>query len=280
MALIDRAATFRGKVVDHGVSITSKGEWPQFVCSLIGTEIWDEEEKIWVDWTDVDLNEITAYVVLYGSKGETLSFNQVKKIFNWDGASFKALNDGDYSEVGIQFRVVKDTYLDKTRLKVEWIDEYDAEPGRSVRKLNPDEMKQLDAKYAKFLKQGASKKAPVKASGGKAGIVTAKDTKPTSPKGPVKKKESASPPEAKQTATEATAQPMPADPDLPVGKRTKDEAWTEVVDMRDKKTTDSMLAKSWQTAIKEIGGGKPTEQLTDEEWFLVKEKVLSETAVF
>lgn len=269
MSLIDRVATFRGKIVDHGVSLT-KNEFPQFVCSLVGTEIWDEDEQVWVDWTDVDLNEITAYVVLYGSKGETLSFSQVKKICNWDGASFQTLNDGDYSEIGIQFRVVENTYDNKTRLKVEWIDEFDAEPGRSVRKLNPDEMKQLDAKYAKFLKQGAGRKAPIKASGGKAGTVNAGNAKPTSPKGPVRKAD-----KKKLAIPEAAA-----NTDVPVGQCTKDEAWTEVVDMRDKKTTDEQLAKSWLGAIKEIGGGRPVEELTDEEMFQVKEKVLSETAVF
>lgn len=271
MSLIDRASTFRGNIVDHAVSTTSKGEWPQFICSLVATEIWDEDDQVWVDWTDVDQNEITAYVVLYGSKGETLSFNQIKKILNWDGASFQVLNNGDYSKVGIQFRVVEDTYQNKTRLKVEWIDEFDAVPGRSVRKLDPDELKQLDAKYSQFLKHGAGKKAPVKASGGKAGTVNAGNAKPTSPKGPVKKTAKKKPEMPGATA---------ANTDVPAGKCTKDEAWTEVVDMRDKKITDEQLAKSWQTAIKEKGGGKPTDQLTDEEWFQVKEKVLSETAVF
>lgn len=50
MSLIDRAATFRGNIVDHAVSV-SRNEFPQFVCSLVAKEIYDEEEQIWVDWT-------------------------------------------------------------------------------------------------------------------------------------------------------------------------------------------------------------------------------------
>ncbi|HDY89742.1 MAG TPA: hypothetical protein ENH82_16710 [bacterium] len=281
MSLIDRAATFRGNVVDHAVSVT-KNEFPQFVCKLVAKEIYDEEEQVWVDWTDVDENEITAYVVLYGSKGETLSSNQVKKVCNWDGASFQALNDGDYSETGIQFRVEEKVFQKQTRLQVSWIDEYDAVPGRSVRKLDQGELKQLDAKYAQFLKAGGKKAAPVKASGAKAGIVkNTKSAKPTSPKGPVKKVE-------KQTATEAIAgsksdlsEPpaIPSD-DVPTGHCTKDEAWNTVVEMRDSKISDSQLAECWSAAVKDAASGKQSDELTEEEWFKVQEKVMSETAVF
>ena len=302
MSLIDRAATFRGKVVGHGVSLTTN-EWPQFVLNLVATEIYDDEEKVWVDWTDVEQNEITAYVVLIGKNGETPSFNQIKKIFNWDGAAFRVLDDGDYSEVGIQFRVEEDTYLEKTRLKVAWIDEYDAEPGRSVRKLNPDEMKKLDAKYAQLLKASGAKATPAKAKG----TITKKGIKPTSPKGPVTKKdqtateatslpskditpsgtipnshtvEKSVPPALADLASQTTAKPaMPVD-DLPAGHCTKNEAWDEVVGLRDKKVDDKMLAESWAKALKEVGNGKAIEKFTDEDFFQVKEKVNAECALF
>lgn len=263
MSSIDRVSTFRGKVADHAVSLT-KNEFPQLVCQLVATEIYDEEDQVWVDWADVEQNEIVAYIVLYGGKGETLSFNQVKKVFKWDGASFQVLNDGDYSEIGIQFRVVESTYKEKTTLKVEWIDEYDAVPGRSVRKLDRDELKQLDAKYAQLLKAGGTKIAPAKA-------VKAAGIKPTSPKGPVKKNSTPSMP---KTSTDT------ASPEMPAGHCTKNEAWDWVVEMRDKKIDDKKLAESWTGAIQKIGDGKPVEKFTDEQWFLIKEQVLSETAVF
>lgn len=271
MALIDRESTFRGKVVDHGISAT-KNEWPQFVCKLLATEIWDEEDQVWVSLADVELdaNEITAYIVLIGKDGETLSFDQVKKVFKWDGASFQVLNGGDYSEVGIQFRVEENTYEEKTRLQVTWIDEYDAIPGRSVRKLDASELKQLDAKFAAQLKAGGKKTAPAKpktaASGKDHGTVTAKGSKPTSPKGPVKKT--------------TTAPKMPSIPEAPVGSCTKDEAWTEVVDMKDKKIADDVFSKCWVNAVNEVRGDRKVEDLTNEDWFQVKEKVLKETAVF
>ncbi len=272
--LIDRASTFRGKVADYAVSTTSKGGWPQFVCKLVATEIWDEEEHVWVDWTDMEQDEITAYNILYGSKGETLTFNQVKKVFNWDGTSFQALNDGDYSEIGIQFRVEQSEYQGKPQLKVNWIDEYDAVPGRSVKQLSSEDLQGLDAKYATFLKAGAGKAAPAKAptvaSGGKAGTVKAKGVKPTSPKGPVTKK-------ATQTATEATVNTPPDEvAGAAVGSCTKQEAYDEIVAKKDKKTTDEQVAKAWGNAIKATG--KKVDELADEDWFKVKITVLDEVA--
>ena len=288
--LVDRAATFRGKAVDYGVSASSGG-FPQFVLSLVATEIYDAEEQKWVDWSEYDVNEITAYCILFGSKGETLTFNQVKKVFNWDGADFQTLSEGDYSEVGIQFRVEEDTYEQKTRLKVVWIDEFDAEPGRSVKKLGADELKQLTAKYAQFLK--AKPAVPAKAPAKSPGKVKAKGVKPTSPKGPVKKV-------TKKTATQAQAEtkpdpdvstPPPGDPPLAppapvasagevVGSCTKQEAWDEVVGLRKENVDDQKLAETWQGAIKAVHGNPKQDELNDEEWLLVKEKVNETTAQF
>ncbi len=271
MSLIDREATFRGNIIDHAVSLT-KNEFPQFVCKLAAKEIYDEEEKVWVDWSDVEENEITAYLVLYGGKGETLNSTQVKKATGWDGLSFQGLNDADLSEVIVQFRTEDRTYEDKTTLQVTWFDEADAEPGRSVRKLDQSELKQLDAKFAQILKSSGKKAAPAKAGtkkeAAKPGKVTAKGVKPTAPKGPVTKK----------AAPVASA--PPAASAMPAGHCTKQEAWDTVVEMQDKGVTDEALAKAYLAAVIEVSGSNDQDALTDEQWFQVKEIVLKQTAVF
>ena len=268
MGLIDREATFRGNIIDHAVSLT-KNEFPQFVCKLVAKEIYDEEEKVWVDWTDVDDNEIIAYLVLYGGKGETLNSIQVKKATKWDGLSFQTLNDSDLSKIIVQFRTEYRTYDGKETLQVTWFDEADAEPGRSVRKLDQNELKQLDAKYGQLLKAAGKKVVPAKAGTkkitAKSGTVTAKGIKPTAPKGPVTKK---------------TAPPVSTDDGMPKGHCTKQEAWDTVVELQDKSVDDEKLAKTWLGTIVEVGGGKDQDELTEEQWFEIKEKVLKVTAVF
>ena len=112
MSLIDREATFRGTIVDHGVSLT-KNDWPQWVVRFKATEIWDDEDQVWVDWTDVDECEITGYMVLFGSTGVTLTAKQLVKAVGWNGISYTELNDLDLSNIIVQFRVEKRTHENK-----------------------------------------------------------------------------------------------------------------------------------------------------------------------
>lgn len=285
MSLIEQEATFRGNIIDHAVNLSPKKELPQFVCKLVAKEIYDEDEKRWVDWSDVEENEITAYLVLFGGDGnETLNSTQVKKATGWNGLAFfstpDSLNELDLSEVTVQFRVEYNTYREKTTLQVTWFDHADAKPGRSVRKLDASEMKQLDAKYAQMLKNSAGKAAPVKAgtkkpttkkaateAEAKPGKVTAKNVKPTAPRGPVKK----------------STPPVPvaeADPDMPAGHCTKQEAWDTIVELKDKSVTDEANAKAYLDAILEVSGANDQDALTDEQWFQVKEIVLEKNASF
>ncbi len=288
MTLIDRAATFRGNIVDHAVSLT-KNEYPQFVVQLVANEIWDEEENVWVDWTPYEEREITGYLCLFGSKGEVeLNMRQVKAVTGWNGNSFQELNDADLSKVALQFRIEPNTYNEKTTLQVNWIDVADATPGRSVRKLDASELKQLDAKYSQFLKNSGTKVAPTKKATKPTGPtkVTKKGTEPTQAKGPVKKrtKKNIDPlgPDAVPPAPEEQTAPIPAppsDPDLPTGHCTKDEAWAAAYTLKAKEYDDGKIATVWRGAMKKVAPGVEQDDFTDEQWFLVKELVLDETAV-
>ncbi len=279
MNQVERADTFRGKIVNHAVSVTTN-EFPQWVAELIATEIWDVEEKVWVDWTDVAENGAMAYMVLFGSKGETLTCTQVKKITGWDGLSFTSLNDLDLSETGIQFRMEWNTYKDDTKLQVAWVDEYDATPGSAVRTLNPDEMKALDARYKQFMTKSAPATAPATGKPTSPGKVNAKGVEPTQKKGPVKKTDKS----AALAPPEAPAMPTPQDetelPDLRDKKRTKKAAWETCVELRQDKVTDKQLGDTWLAAIKKVSGGNDPDVLTEEQWFEVEEKVLDEIAKF
>ncbi|KKN77451.1 hypothetical protein LCGC14_0360100 [marine sediment metagenome] len=281
MSLIDRASTFRGRIADHGVS-KSSGGFPQLILQLVATEIYDVDEQAWVDWSEYDVNEIQAYLVLFGGKGETLNSQQVKKVTGWDGLSFAGLAALDLSKTKIQFRVEENTYEGKTNLQVSWIDEYDAEPGRTVCKLDAAEMKSLDAEYASLLKSSGKKAAPAKAKG----KITKTNVKSTQPKGPVTKKNNdpLGPPTGTTTAapTETkTTPPAPAaNPNLPTGHCTKDEAWETVYDMKAKDVSDEKIANIWTDAIKKIAPGVEQENITDEQWFAVRQVVLDKAAAF
>ncbi len=291
--LIDRAATFRGRIIDHGVS-KSSGGFMQWTAELLAMEIWDTDESAWVDWTgygDEYGDEIKSYNILFGGNEKpTRSCQQVKAITGWEGTSFAALGAMDLTETLIQFRTEWNTYNDKTNLQVDWIDVYDATPGRSVKKLDAAELKQLDAEFSKMLKQSGKAKAPAKA-----GKVTKKGVSPTQNKGPVTKKKSAkvtnpieAPVEEKAAVTEKKA---PAGPPVSPtttagvgsasdgGSCTKDEAWGAVLDLKKKDVGDEALANIWLGAIKDAAPGMEQEDITDEQWWVVRTKVLDKVSV-
>ena len=284
MSFIDRAATFRGNIVDHAVNV-STGGFPQFQVQLIANEIWDIDEEKWADWTPYEEREITAYLILFGGKGETFNVQHIKEATGWDGNSFQQLNDADLSKVTLQFRVETNTYEGKDRLQVARIAAADAIPGRSVKKLDASELKRMDAQYARFLKNSGTKAAPTKKATKPAGPskVTKKGVEPTQAKGPVKKKKSNDPlgPDAAPPPPEQTAPiPAPPDPALPTGHCTKDEAWAAAYTLKAKKYDDGKIATVWRGAMKKVAPGVEQDAFTDEQWFLVKELVLDETAAF
>lgn len=152
MSLIKEVATYRGVVVDKAVSATKNG-YPQLVMSLQAVELYDPDVDEWIELAEDDGNEITAFLVLFGKNGEaTLSAKQVMKVTGWDGNSLQEL---DELEVGdpIQFRTKENTYEGNTSIQVAWIDVYDAEPGSTIRRLDKDELKKLDAKYSTGLRK-------------------------------------------------------------------------------------------------------------------------------
>jgi len=265
---IDREGTFRGALVDYGISFTTN-QFPQFVCRLKASEIWDPDDEIWVDWTPYDVNEITGYFVLVGAKGETLNCIQLEKALPWDGVSFAGLNDGDYSDTVVQFRVENRTYEDNTTLQVAWIDEYNAVPGNTVKKLDAAELKKLDAAYKNIRKKTVAAKAPAKPTS--PGTVTKKGAKPTADKGMVK-----------NVGRKQSMPTVPQEPpvDMPEGNCTKEDAWEAVLGMKKPGVDDKVLSAAWLAAVKEVGDGKHPDKFNSQEWFRVRELVLDKTAVF
>ncbi len=283
--LIDRAATFRGRIIDHGVS-KSTGGFVQWVAELLALEIRDTDEDKWVDWTDYGDeygDEIKSYNILFGGNEKpTLSCQQVKVITGWDGRSFAALGAMDLTDTLIQFRTGYSTYEEKIRLGVEWIDAYDAVPGRSVKKLDAGELKGLDAEFSHILKKSSKAKAPVKA-----GTVTKKGVQPTQAKGVVKKKNTKATNPIEAPAEEKAAPPGPPTGAVSVvkeaenavsGSCTKDEAWAAVQDLKKAGMGDEQIANTWLDALKDVAPKIEQEDVTEEQWWAVRTKVLDKVS--
>jgi len=249
MSLINRTGTFRGDVLDAGV-VLSKNDYPQYVVKLLAAEYWDTDEQKWVNWKDVEENEITAFLTLFGSTGETLTCKQVKKVTGWSGVSFTELNGIDPTKVCLQFRIEDNEYKGKVTQQVKWVDVYDATPGGAgIRKLDANELKQLDAKYRQTLAATAKKAAPAKA-------------------GPKAIKKPAIP---KPTVAKPT--------DAAVGKCTMQEAWDDVCDSLSPGVDDDKRDGVWMGAIEKIAKNLLLEDITEEQWFQIMVTVKDEICI-
>lgn len=262
---VDRTGVFRAVSVDHGLGQTRKAGWPQFNVNAKLTAYYDEDSETWVDWSEFG-QEVDCRLVLIcevGKKkevGPTLSFEQVQKVFNWDGADLQVLAE---IEPGVKFQVtIKDNdpdYADKEPYQVSWIDDFDADPTQKVAKCSTEEIKGLNAKYAALLKAKATPKAPAKA-GKKKATEAPKKSEP----GTITKKEKPKAPPKVPSGVVPTKQ---------VDNYTKTKAWQTTVDLKGD-VTDEQLNAAWQKAIAEVSNGGGEDILDGEGWWKVKDRTL------
>lgn len=266
MSLIDQEATFRGEIVDGSPNVTSKDNL-QLVLALRGAQIWDTDEKVWVDYGDdgVEECEITGYLVLISGDGaEIFHYKSVEKAFETEFNSVAELGAFEFVGKQIQFRVEESTYKEKTSLKVAGIDHYDAEPGQRVQKLDETKIKSLDAKYATFFRGRKGEKKPVKP--------VTKPTMPAKPKGTTK------PTTKSKVEKPAPSTKKPA-PKKPGAKKkpayTEDLAWKEINAKTEADTTT--LESLWYDAIETLNpnGGEQNEGMTAELWEQVTYTVIA-----
>ncbi len=273
---VDRVGTFRfDKVLSIGLSAgksVSKDD-PQprsitFSALLHLSEFWDTEESKWVDWADADV-EVIAFLPLHffdkktQEQAEFSIRKKVVEVFGWDGASFKTLCGGDYSETIGQVRFEDDTYDQaKFPFKAAWLDTFDATPGRQLRQITGDDLKDLDKFMARHLQKSAkpAKAATVKGKGKGKGKITNHGVHAS-------------------TATKPPAKPTATKTDAVVGKCTDQEAYTECFALSGSEGGDEiekLLNVVWSEEVAKVNVDET--KIKDEEWFEIKGRVSKRTS--
>lgn len=288
MSNVDRIGTFRCSPIETGIGL-SKNKFPVFTAQVKLLECWDEETEVWVPWEEFG-QESTIFAVLFGigKKSQklepTLNHTQISKVFNWDGTDFAYLNDTDFSDLKFQVRIEDNDpdYADKNPFVVNWVDEYDAVPGRKIKKLDAAGVKDLNKQFALLLKQtgkaATPTKAPVKIPAKvPTDAVTKKGKKQTDT---AKAKVPATPPKAPPKTPPVPSTPVPSTPGIPEGKCTKQEAWETVVDLKDDNCNDEQLNAAWQAAVAATASETNDGDITPEQWFTIKDTVLDDIGKF
>lgn len=302
MSLISEAGSYRGVVLEHAVGATSNG-LPQLVVKMRALEVYDAEEKIWVDFQGRDDCEINGYLVLFNKEdGPIFHAKDIMRVFEWDGVSLVGLNELDLEGAEVQFEVGEHTYKEKTSMQVQNIRGYNDEPGSSLKKLDAAELGQLSAKYGAALKKlgGAPKVASAKAP--VAPPATPKKTtkkttkKATAPKPPAAPTAAAAEAEASapvadlpvedaieefKTAPKPPAAPKAAAAPVAVNDTaTYEGAWAECYSRKSDGTTDDQLSGIFAAAMYRIAPGESEEAISAENWTKITEAVVAECGVF
>lgn len=308
MARVDRTGTFRFiRVLETGISTTGKTDdgtlRPWFNARLALSEYYDETEGEWVPWEDYD-QEITARSCLFGMDkkkkqlGSTFNHQQVMDVFGWDGKSFQVLATSDYSETTGQVIIVDNDpeYAEKNPFQVNGFRKFDADPSSMLRKLEGDDLKKLDAKFASVLQ--ASGSAPVAVSAIDAGEdaeAEAATETPAQKKANINAKAKKLKADKAAKAAAAAAAKKPGPParipapsttsaevaDVKVEGISKQDAWEICVEMKAKDCDDEALGNAWSAAIDQVAGeGIIDSKVTPEQWTLIKDAVLDEVGVF
>ena len=321
---LDRIGTFRCKALEWGVDGKKKKgtdiELPWFNVRVLLTQFYDPKEGEWFDYIEDEEGnareaEMVAFLCLYGAIkakggeiGPTLSMDQVKKVFNWDGRSLVQLAGGDYSELEFQVRIGENTYGEATYpYQINWINEYDADPVSQLRKLDAKELKDLDKQFAAMGAKNATPKSiatavkaptatPPAASpptaeekARKMAEKSVKNLKGTAKITKAKKIAAVTAAAAAYAASAASGPPPKSESEdavVPPAKPsetacTMQEAWNAIVELRDPTIDDKTIGKVWHGAIAEIAGpDAESENVTPEQWCQIKDKTLESVAKF
>lgn len=271
---IQLAGTYRAtSIKDLGIGKTKSG-YPQLILSLSAEEVWDDEERTWVNCKETDSigQDILGYLVLVGGDDKIIFHHkQVMKVFGWDGVSFAKLSTMNPAEIKIQWRVDENLNPESNQinLKVSAIDIYDAEPGKLVQKLIAEEIADLDKKYTSVLRKAIQNNKPVTpvTKPQLPWVKSAEDKPAVSDNAPP----ASSPVEDKPTDTTKTKKPPKKTPKAEGCTGT--EAW-DVVCKNQGANPDDVVAGIWCETVENIAPGGDETKMTPELWVQVRDIVV------
>jgi len=279
MVKLTQEGDYRGKIIDHAVSQTKNG-YPQLVANLSAIETWDEDTQEWVDFSEYDAG-IMAYLCLVGGDAKPLmNMEQVMKATGWDGQSFAALDNMDLTDTVIQYRVEWEEYNGSDNLKVKWVDHKDATPGVKVKKLDPAELKSLDAKYSQTLKAASGKATPTASKRGQGGMKSAPaedHVPPTNPAPATSDQSGDEKPQRRKRRTKAEMEAEKKAAEIPEPSPCDIEtAWGDFSKTAEKaKLNGDAMNAIWISVIEGVVGDKDEDDITDEEYGQIRMKLLA-----
>jgi hypothetical protein len=250
--LPDREGRFKATILEHGVAETGPNNLATFVCKFGLTD-----ELVNGEWAGLGPEEsgldITGYFYLEKRDGSinTITVDQLKAAFGWDGRDPLWLQDSDFSQLTVQVKLEYEQYQGKnglkTSLKVRYVDAPDAE-GRGVPKADANARKSLSTRLGSKLRAlaGGTPVSTPKPSG-----------KPAAP-----------PPAAPKSAPKAPAAP-------PAKAVTMQQAWEAFAKECPQGWSQKDIESEWFRVLGELFPDTQLDTLSPAQWATVLEQAPS-----
>ena len=247
MPMANRAGRFRACVLDLGLSETGPSNLATVVSRfLLLAELVEDE------WRDVqnEALEITAYVYLE-KRDHSVNQNAVRQLqdaFGWDGHDMLWLEETQplpECQVTLEY----ETYQGRERLKVQWINAYDSEPGSTVPHSTEDQRKRMQTRLGSKLRALAGGSPAARPAADAPSPATAAVPSAPAPTAPPKR----------------PSPPTPA-PDRPQ-ITTMEDAWSAFcADDRAQGMSDAQIAECWWRRIEHVCGSPDADKVKPEQW--------------
>ncbi|MBK8915024.1 MAG: hypothetical protein IPM64_10570 [Phycisphaerales bacterium] len=240
--LPNREGRFKATILEHGVAETGQNKLATFVVRFQLVQ-----ELINGEWQPVEEDlDITGYFYLEKRDGtiNTVTIDNLKGAFGWDGRDPFWLQDADFGQLVVQVKLAFEQYDNRTRIKVQYVDAENASP-LGVPQADDASRRSIATRLgAKFRANAGGTPAPApKPSAG---------TRPAPPKA----KPAAASPAPKTTASAAPA----------VQGLTMQQAWDAFAKACPANCTPETVEGEWFRLLGEMFPGKQPEQLTPSEW--------------
>lgn len=275
---IEQEATYRGQLIDWGVS-KSTGGYPQFVAECFANEMWDEETGQWVDVSECQVSIVAYLVLVDGKRQPTFHHKNLMEALGWDGKSYAQLSEGSWEDVVLQFRVEENTYENKTTMQVRAVDAKDAIPGIKIKRLEKGELGTLDSEFSDLLKAASGSKPTVASASKPTPVPATADSAPVQNPVPAAKKKGRGRPKTKKDVTTPKAGPParttpPAEEAPTPGPCDMGTAWNKYVDAAGK-LNEGRMNEIWLEVVEEVAQGIEETDITDEQWGSILFKLLA-----
>lgn len=150
MPLLDRPGRFQADITNWGIQPNDKTPTVAVVLDFAILAQWNDTTKSWDDWTQFG-QVIRGFFYIIKKNGE-LNDRQVEsliKSLGWNGNMEDFAAGSEWKPKPCQIVVDYETYQNKSKLKVQWINPFD---GPDMKKASDGEVKKLAAQHGSKLR--------------------------------------------------------------------------------------------------------------------------------